>query len=336
MQSAHNTELRVSVNISPMYQNHFVTMERLALDLVLSLQEGPQVITTEPVQIGTLNGFGNPAILASFSIWYEFNSAQQTLVLCSNEFVSEKSPFITTQLQGTTQTCIHHAHPGVNVTGRTNITWNPNTPLTPGLPQELQATVQAINTAVLQQARNLGLTVIELGTPPLLPAEVYKSFCPVYHQGKFYEFYDESKSYGPDYTIGTFDSIYGGLTHLTGLEAFANVIGSTCDPKVPNYSSWISLWIGKVGPTSVCTSYNTAGIPGSQVGAFTCTPAKPGKSEPLFGGHVILGENSETTPKSVNYVLILPICPNHNSNDSVYMQAITYTTAVALHNYFGH
>jgi hypothetical protein len=118
----------------------------------------------------------------------------------------------------------------------------------------------------------------------------------------------------------TLESVFGGEVTLSYGEQFANVIGSTTDPKIAGLT-WIQLWANQFGVYPVvCTSY--------QLNGFSC-----GSS--LVGGHVIAGTQAKTVTPGSNSVWIFPICVQHNNNDNVYMEALKYLKGIWLKNYLG-
>jgi len=330
MQFQSPTLLTADIKISPDYQNKYLFLEQKILTLVLPLLDGPHTITSELVKVGLLNNFGNPSIMASCSVWYDFDSVNKRLTLCADELVSEKSTYITTFLNGVSNPHYQYAHSINSYASHENLLWNPNTPLTPGLAEELQSLTQRVNKELLERAIDMNLTVVQLAPPPPLPAELYKQLCPVYHNDRFVEFYDESKSYGAEYTVGNLHSIYEGKATFAADFKYANVIGSTADPK-HGVSSWIELWrtTYKVANPTNCSSYHFAGTPGG------------GEIKPEFncrghfvGGHVIEGENASVMPERSDDVFIIPICTAHNNTNKAYMMPVHDNRAIMLKNYF--
>jgi len=110
-------------------------------------------------------------------------------------------------------------------------------------------------------------------------------------------------------------SRFKGTTRFPKNAAFANVIGSTNDPRVGGLS-WIGLWRREFGNENVCSSLNFMA---------NCGPA-------LVGGHVIMGTVAKTMPAG-STVFIIPICKAHNNNNNIWMEAITNQNAVVLSHY---
>ena len=166
-----------------------------------------------------------------------------------------------------------------------------------------------------------GLIVRVRQHPPELSADDYLNLLTVYRRGEFLGLYDQGREYGPDDVVATIESVFGGEVTFKVNEAFANVIGSTHDPKIAG-QAWLNLWVNQfeVYPT-ICTSFQFQGFPCGSV---------------LLGGHVVIGKVAQNVPAGSNSVYIFPICKSHNNNDNVYMEALQYQSGVWLKNYLGN
>ena len=120
--------------------------------------------------------------------------------------------------------------------------------------------------------------------------------------------------------IGDVRSTYGGTYTFASTADFANVIGSSSDPKVDGLA-WINLWKRTYPGVSV-TECSSLDFPTG----FQCTTN-------FVGGHVILGQTASMVAQGSNSVYIIPICQKHNKNNGVYMMPITEGRAVRLNNY---
>jgi hypothetical protein len=236
-----------------------------------------------------------------------------------NNLVSSDSTYLTTVPRSTNQSCRQHTYPGDNIPCGSNQNWNYTTPLTPGLQTALQQTVQRANSVIIELARIQGFTVVVRTPPPVLSKEDYENLLLVYYKGKFLESYNPNKEYDNDHSLLTMESVWYGEIYLQGNESFANVIGSTGDPKIAG-KTWIKLWSNQFGAPTTCSSLNFNG--------FAC-------SNPMVivGGHVILGTTAANVPAGSNNVFIMPICCAHNSNNNVHMEPLQYQKGIALHNY---
>lgn len=183
------------------------------------------------------------------------------------------------------------------VTENTRPLWKVSTPLNEDIKSNLKTSLHTIQETLKQAALSKGIAVGMLTPVPQIGVELFK-----------------------EHTGLTLESVWGGTVQFPMGTNFANVIGSTYDPRVPGYSSWINLWITQFGDPNGCTS---RGFPEN----LTC-------DGPMVGGHCILGTIAQSVPSGSNDVFIVPICARHNRKDDIYMQ-IKYNggNAIRLHNY---
>lgn len=181
--------------------------------------------------------------------------------------------------------------------------------------------VDDINKLIIQAATESGITALLRTNPPNIPPEDSENFYLVYTNDGFLECYNPEKKYDDSHIILPCTSTWGGIVYFQNGECFANVIGSTGDPKVG--SSWLTLWEENCNggrQATTCTSLN-----------FPLVCNVPDRSY-IVGGHVISGQRASYVARGSS-VYIMPICKTHNSNDNVYMQALQYTVGVWLINY---
>lgn len=159
--------------------------------------------------------------------------------------------------------------------------------------------------------------VPEIPSEPMSPVQnIEEIFVIISPSGALVDVFD-SISRIPDIIKSGFQvqSKFKGTTKFASHAPFANVIGSTNDPKVGG-QSWIGLWRSQFGDEHYCTSLNFM---------VNCGTA-------LVGGHVITGTVAKTMPVG-STVYIMPICKAHNNNNNVWMEAITNQNAVVLSDY---
>lgn len=178
----------------------------------------------------------------------------------------------------------------------------------------------------------------------------------------FAEFWNPKAEYTDEYLILPLRSTFDTTEDLTKGQAFANVSGSTVDPK-PAPGSWIGFYESKVAPCNSCcaepdTIYNSAHnkIDGTvyfswyeertlkySEQTFTCG-CRPSNTAHfgIVGGHVLKGTDSRVVPLGSNDVYLLPICDHHNSCQvnryakwgvGYYTKLAEDTTAVKLKGY---
>ncbi len=225
--------------------------------------------------------------------------------------------------EGTDHACLEHTTQSGFAADKAygNAVWNYNTQLMPGEAQIFKSIARDANNALIRAlAEQPRLIVQERRTLSRLPLADYLDLCFVYRDGRFLEKYDTNRQYTSSDKVHHLDSTFGGIVTFNKGENFANVDGSDLDPKIAGLS-WIRLWAGEMGfyPT-VCTSLDYKG--------FEC-------DNYIMGGHVITGKVVKKVAKGSNSVYIMPICRNHNNDDSVYMAALTNTKGVWLKNYMG-
>jgi len=312
-------DFTVEVPLTPAYTCSLVTINATNIPLEFLLTDGDHQLQTAGVNVGTLQFAPSPVLQASIAMWYNYNSSTNTLTFCSNDLVSPDSPSLTTFPQGTTQYCHQHTYASDTAPCGLNPNWNYCTNAMPGLQELLRQTICAANTTVINAAIAQGYNVIVRSAMPALAPEHAENLASVYRGGKFLELYDRTKAYTAEDTILHIESTFYGEIYLNQSDVYANVIGSTGDPKVAG-KSWLQLWLAQFGNVYTCASLNYGGFP--------CNPQYG-----LLGGHVILGKTASKVPTGANYVFIMPICSAHNNNDNVYMAPVTTNKGVALHNY---
>jgi hypothetical protein len=310
------------------YQNEFAELGGGSSDVTVALEDGTHTFTSGDVVIGDFPAFEYRRLMGHITFQYSYDEAGQTVTVSGTDYASADAMCLVTFPEGTAEYCRQWAAVGAGFPAddlMANPHWNYCTPCMPGMEEVLREMARAANDALIAALRNVpGLIVRIREDLPELSPEVYRQLLTVYRNGTFRGLYGQVGDLIAEDDVLSIESIYGGTADLGYNRDFANVIGSTRDPR-PRGSSWLNLWTVTAGggiPPRVCTSLDTRG--------FDC-----GSS--LVGGHVILGQVAEEVPTGSNSVLILPICSGHNNraNDNLYMSTITYQTAVWLKNYLG-
>lgn len=343
-------DINVRIPLTPQYLAKSVTIDETTIDLTIPLVDGTHRLTTDLVPIGTMKHLEGVALMASVTLWYSYDSADEIVTFCSNDLVSPDAMFVTTVPSGSSQVGHQHTYDGDDQPCGINLDWNYCTPLTPGLQTALQETVRKANDLIIDEARKLDLMVVVRTPLPVLTAEEYEQFSVVYYKDKFLELYDPDKVYDDNHTIYGLGSYFDGVATFKKHQNFANVIGSTNDPRpkgMPGNASWIKLWEatandpnypGNKPPlkppnprAATCASLNfgpKSGAPAHSQSLIACNTS-------IVGGHVILGQDAGTPKKATDKLYIIPICKSHNSKkgDKVYMQPIMYDRVVQLSNF---
>jgi len=205
-----------------------------------------------------------------------------------------------------------------------NANWNH----TQGLRQALNQSVRAAQDALIAAARASCHVIVRCPFPVMSAEEEDKLNVLVSPSGHLLGAHNPEAPVPAGHRIGNLKSVYQGKFEFKSGTDFANVIGSSDDPKVDG-SSWKALWKAKF-PTENGDQCASAGW--ASGGKFDCSA---NKDTNYVGGHVIFGQKASAVAAGANNtVYIIPICKGHNNNNNVYMNPITLKSAVALNNYF--
>jgi hypothetical protein len=306
------------------YRNEFVELDESTSEVSVTLENGTHAFTSGDVPIGRIPAFENRRLMARITFQYGYDQTGQSVTVNGTDYASADSMCLVTFPEGTTEYCRQRAaaaagFPADDLTG--NRHWNYRTSLMPGVEDVLRGMARAASDALIAALKQVpGLIVRVRDDVPELPAEDYRQLLTVYRNGVFRGFYGQVGDLTADDTVQPIESTYYGTADFGQGADFANVRGSTDDPKPTGYSSWVSLWKAKANNDNAPTACTSFGFKSFQCGGQ------------IVGGHVIRGRTVSSLPKGSD-VYILPICDNHNKNNSVYMSTINYKTAVWLKNY---
>ncbi|KAK6345260.1 hypothetical protein TWF718_007185 [Orbilia javanica] len=295
-------------------------------EVEVNFKEGINNSFTSPeFEFGTVHVDGRRRILGALTFRYSYDAKKKVVKICGTDFPSSDGMAFITRPEGTEQYAYEHAaNAGFTADEvQHNPDWNYNSPLMPGVAKIFKDIARHANEALIAAliATNTVAVQTRDALPEGLPLEHYLKLSTVHSSdGKLIGSYDPAHKYDEGVQIKQLGSTYGGKYNYPVNAAFANVIGSTPDPKV-NGLSWIALWsaVYKTPNPVGCTSYNF--------------PTSVSCGDSLLGGHVIAGQVASEVASGSNDVYIIPICSAHNNNDNVYMKAITRQNAVWLTNY---
>ncbi len=311
--------LQVTVPLTPAYASESVTIEQTTTTLTIPLIPGEQRSTTPEQVVGSLSDAANPNLVGTLTVWSSYDPTYHVLTLLGSEFESEDSTYLSTYPQsGRDRTFKQQARPSDAGPGDTSSLWASAADSTAEMAELFQSTVRSANEAIVEAAVAQGISVIVRTPPPELPPELEEKLLLVYENGVFKEPYDPDKEYGEDTQVFNIQSTFGGTMVLAAGTDFANVIGSTYDPKIEG-RAWRELW-----EVTFHVEGNRCASEGFQ--GFEC-------STTYIGGHVIPGKVASEVAQGSNIVFIIPICQRHNKSNSVYMNPIVYNQAVSLHHY---
>nr|WP_315030091.1 hypothetical protein [uncultured Chryseobacterium sp.] len=312
--------ITINLPLSPDYHNESADLQKTGYTLSFELQNGTHTVTTPPISVGTLIYLDNTNLMAQLSFTYTYEEENEVVTISGPEYTAEDAVCLTTFPENTTEYAYQRGSEVKISTEKAmyNPNWNYNTPMTPNLDQLFANTVKDANESLIDAFLKEDLTVQVKTPPPVLTPQEHDDLKVVYQNGVFAGFYNPEEHYGEDFVVRSVFSVWGGEVTFSKNENFANVIGSTNDPKIAG-KSWLKLWSDQFGGyPSNCTSLNYSPV--------TC-------NSNLVGGHVIKGKKAQKVATGSNSVYIMPICSAHNNNDNVYMAAIIYQKGVWLWNY---
>ncbi len=158
---------------------------------------------------------------------------------------------------------------------------------------------------------------------------VYK---PSERNSDFYEYHclwDSETEYPDDCVAVSIGSVYGGKQFFPAGTCFANVEGSTKDPKPDNLRSWRKVMqdYKLSNYTTCCAELNTIYLSSDKnvVEGFRCTNrgeeyidrSDISNSIWIHGAHVLMGAQSSSTVVKGSSVYLLPLCAAHNTYDNI-------------------
>lgn len=149
---------------------------------------------------------------------------------------------------------------------------------------------------------------------------------------KLHEVWNPRKKYGEDDIIVPLQSTFAGVCTIRPCDYFANVIGSTYDPKAGT-NTWIELlrivyseYLGSTKSLEKCCTDSFMYYEGGQFERINC-------SNTIVGGHVIFKTHADKV-KPGEEIALAPICSQHNFHKRIgYMKVKENTLAVILDNY---
>jgi hypothetical protein len=291
-----------------------------AIPVHIALKAGENHFLSTPTEIGTFHTF---KVFGQLSIPYRYDPEDNIITICGPDDNSDKQMALITSLDQHPAMVSSHVCAPSTPPSTTNM-WADFVHNTPALQAAKQAAIRHIMDDFVAKLLENGITgVIQTGPAPVVTPQNYADYKAMFAPKK------------PDVEHPTLDDIadvqtivcstYYGTTTWNLNTAFANVIGSTHDPKPSGYSSWINLWATTCNNgyyTTHCSSYNYE----DGHTPFSCN------TDDFVGGHVILGKTAKSVATG-GTVYIFPICKRHNGNDNIYMSMRYNPKGVVLTNY---
>ncbi len=153
-----------------------------------------------------------------------------------------------------------------------------------------------------------------------------------------HDIYEKGGEYGDDCIVVPLESTYEGNIEFASGTIFANVIGTSSDPKPGDIkTSWIAFWKciyiathHSILPSWCCTDGNQYN---DDYYGNAVMHSNNEFCEDLDGGHIVLGKKARQ-PAQGEIVYIVPICASHNHMANCFYMKTGYhkTFAVALSN----
>jgi len=309
------TSLHVRVPLVPTFSDGVdCKLEESTVSLSLSLVNGAKVVTTPSQRVGTYKG---NAVEATLSVWYNYDAANKKFIVCSNDYKGDKDEIptvLTLSVDGSSSSV--HTYGSTDVTG-----WLTNVA---GLTDRLQQSLRSVYYVIHAAGFNAGVNAVVTRHPPVtLSNEDAEKFKVVVNpKGDVVRLHDPNKPIEAGNVIMSVVDSKASTEVWAQNQVFANVDGSTNDPKVGS-ASWISLY-GQYATAGACASYQWTDQGDHE---FKCTA-----SGSVLGGHVIKGATSHASVSTGGDCYIIPICPAHNNtNYRNYMKVVSATGYTALH-----
>jgi hypothetical protein len=310
--------LTVELPLTPAYEGDGINLTSQSVTAALDLSGGTRTFDSAAKTVGTYQG---AEVRAKLTFTYHYDKEEDKVTIRGNDDNTVDQLRITMTLGGEPGLASHHTpnYAGLNLT--LNHVWAAQVKQSPGLSEAMAATARACNDILVKALMDAGVSsVLKIGTAPVVTLENLNNFKQMF--GEEVTPLDLTTAPAEIARIQFIVySTYVGTVTWKANTTFANVIGSTDDPKVSGYSSWIELWAYKCNSgndTDTCSSLNY----------YSNDPSRKCKGV-ILGGHVIPG----TTAKKMNKgdtVYIYPICTDHNNTDANSMKSIYNPDGVQL------
>ena len=315
--------MNVNIPFRLEYENKLIKLIRAKDSFSLELKDGKNSLISNPIECGVAKFIEGDSrtLYATISFTYDFDETNSQLTIISSELNTPESVSFHIGHPGYPHITSSQEHISIDKSNKLkNI--SSKSPILPDLQSIINQEKEKVNNAIIKEANKNGITVFVKSPLPKMEFDDYLELSSVYNDdGSFVELFDVEKKYDSTKRIVHLASFFKDTVYFAENQKFANVIGSTHDPKVKG-KSWLKLWRNAFNAKSkICSSFEFDG--------FDCTDdSDAGKN--LVGGHVILGNKASKVTVGSDDVYIIPICKAHNNNDKVYMQPIYERRAVRL------
>jgi hypothetical protein len=312
------TSLTINLPITQAYQSGDVTLSPQTVAARIDLTEREHLFKSEKIPVGK---YKTHDVYAQLEFWYKYDITENKITLRGNDDKSDVQLSITS-FSGDTPG-LGFRHTPNDIAQPANL-WADYVQHDAKLAAAMKSQARQCNQLLVDGLIEAGISaVLELRPPPVVTPENLDAY-----RGMFG---DEIASNAPLDVPSEIkllqlrvNSVYGGNVTWASNAQFANVIGSTTDPRPSKYASWIDMWATEANsgsrPTQ-CTSLDF----------FSNDPSKKCSTD-FVGGHVVTGQ-TPTSPTKGSTVYLYPICKIHNGNNSCYMEVKENPTGVQLNNY---
>lgn len=313
------TKVNFNLPIFNLYEHGPLKINQHEVPVEIRLTKGNHTFTSEPIEIGN---FFHYKIFAYISIPYSYDPNMKYITIAGPEDTSVMQLSIHTSPDKIPELSDTHRLNSKEFTFPTNI-WSDFINRSTDLRQVGKTTIRLAIETLVNELLNAGVQgVIQTGDAPIVTPDNYQAYKDMFLPQKA----DVQKPSLEDILQlqAAIKSTYYGTITWNSMYSFANIIGSTHDPKPSGYSSWLTLWKDTCNngnyPTR-CSSYNYSnGAPG-----FSC-------GSDFVGGHVIPGTKANSVTIG-GTAYIFPICKGHNNNDNIYMSCRYNPKGVVIKNY---
>ena len=309
--------LTLELPLAPAYGDEMASLAQQTMPVTLDLSGGPRIFHSAAKTVGSYQG---AEVKAQLSFDYEYDRAENKLTIHGNDDRTDRQLRLTTFLSGAPDQGLLQAPSLVFYTAPNDIgqnqpllnVWADHVGRRPAALAALVDVARSANNTLVKAAMDAGVdSVLELGTPPVVTLD---------NLDDWKRMFGEPLAEAPaadriaelirvQFRV---NSTYVGTVTWNEDTTYANVIGSTDDPKVGGVS-WVSLWSDKCNGgngTDTCSSFNFF----SRDTEWKC------QTNDFVGGHVITGILAKSMPKG-STVYIFPICKRHNGSDPNYMKS---------------
>ena len=294
-------------------------LRQRVVPIELELKAGEHVFTSPLTEVGT---FFHRKVFAHISIPYSYDPDLQYVTIGGPDDIKGKQLTIHTSIE---------QHAEFMNTHSLNNNVNEGSNMWTNFVNTTAVVKQAFEMAIRHAIDGLVVRLLDAGVQGVIQTDA----APIVNPGNYQEYknmFAPKKSDANQPSLddiievqGIIESTYYGTITWPLNYSFANIIGSTNDPKPSGYTTWISLWADKCNGgyrTDTCSSFNYE----DGHTPFDCNTVG------FVGGHVIPGTVAKKVAKG-GTAYIFPICPRHNGNDNIYMSSRYNPEGVVLHDY---